>query len=161
MAVLFRCQRYLSKRSLECHRLFYNHSSNGAGRYLLRQKSEKRHQIHETILDPILPDRIDGIFLCESRIAFVVASDAECAYPCKHIRMRRFLDTPSMRGVRGEINFCERMRRSMIDGAKEALSCVREHHFALEALYISAMHFSEKEDFTKIFCRRLFDLQNP
>lgn len=110
--------------------------------------------------DPIFPDRIDGIFLCESRIAFVVASDEECTLPCKHIRMRRFLDTAGMREVRGEIHFCERMRRLMLEGAKEALACVREHHFGLEELYISAMRFSEKEAFTKIFCERLFDLQN-
>ncbi|MBR3894080.1 MAG: hypothetical protein IKJ35_02920 [Clostridia bacterium] len=110
--------------------------------------------------DPILPDRIDGIFLCERRIAFVIASDEECAYPCKRIRMRKFLDTAAMRGVRGESNFCERMRRLMIEGAKEALACVREHHFALEEIYSAAMRFSEKEDFTKIFCERLFDLQN-
>ena len=110
--------------------------------------------------DPVLTDRLDGMFLCESRLAFVVASPQSCVYPCKQIRMRRFLDTASMKGVRGEVNFCERMRRLMMEGATGALARVRELHFLVEKEYISSMQFSEKENFTKIFCEGLFGLQN-
>lgn len=135
----------------------------GISRYLMQQllalAKQKGLRVRVSY-DPILPDRIDGMFLCESRIAVVVASAEDCVYPCKHIRMRRFLDTAAMRGVRGEVNFCERMRRLMLEGAIEALARVREWHFSVEEQYISAMRFSEKENFTKIFCKGLFGLQN-
>jgi len=144
-------------------RIFLIEDCRGIAQYLTRallRLAEKKGLRILLSRDPVLPDRIDGIFLCKRQIAFVVASAEECAYPFKPIRMRRFLDTASMRVVRGEVNFCERMRRLMLEVAKSAMEQVREHHFRLEEIYSAAMCFSEKEHFTKNFCERLFDLQN-
>ena len=110
--------------------------------------------------DPVCPDRIDAILLCGSGLCFAVASPTLCAYPFKCVHMRRFVNTAGLKAVRGELLFAERMSRAMLDGATEALRAVRELHFQLEALYIDAMDFAAKENFTKIFCQRLFGLQN-
>lgn len=147
----------------QANKIYLMEDCRGISRYLMQYllNISKQKGLHIRLsYDPILPDRIDGIFLCESKIAFVVASAEECAYPCKQVRMRRFLNTASMRGVRGEVNFCERMRRLMLEGAIEALTQVKDWHFLVEEQYISTMRFSEKENFTKIFCEGLFGLKN-
>ena len=58
------------------------------------------------------------------------------------------------------MNYAERMRRAMLDGAIESMEQVREYHFLIEEIYVSAMDFAAKESFTKSFCERLFHLQN-
>ena len=74
--------------------------------------------------------------------------------------MRRFVEVSQTKSIRRALTYSERMRRAMLDGAIEALARVREAHFALEEIYISAMDFSKKEAFTKAFADRLFHLQN-
>lgn len=110
--------------------------------------------------DPVCPDRIDAIGLSESGVTFAVCSPTDCQYPFKSVPVRRFLDVAGLRAVRGELLLAERMSRAMLDGAKESLAAVRDLHFRIEAIYIDAMDFVAKENFTKIFCERLFDLQN-
>ena len=106
--------------------------------------------------DPILPDRPDGIFLCESGTALVLCSEEECLFPHKQIRMRRFVETARMHAVREDLNHAERMKRAMLAGAITSLDEVRVAHFQLESLYSDAMDFSEKEAFTREFCEMLF-----
>ena len=110
--------------------------------------------------DPIQPEKLDGLFLCDSGIAVVLCPTEECAYPHRQISMRRFVATAGMKGIREELNYAERMRRAMLAGAVEALDAVRQAHFHVEELYIQAMDFEAKEAFTKKFCETLFHLQN-
>ena len=74
--------------------------------------------------------------------------------------MRGLVNTAAMKSVKRELNYTERMRRAMRGGALDSLERVREIHFRLEEIYMSAMDFDAKEAFTKKFCQRLFDLQN-
>ena len=109
--------------------------------------------------DPVYPDRLDGIFLEESRSAFVIKPE-KIEYPhAKTLSMRRFVKVCAMRPIRGRYRFANRLRQALREGALDALREVRELHFALEELYIGAMDFDAKENFTKNFCRRLFDLK--
>lgn len=112
---------------------------------------EKKQQIRISY-DPILPERIDGIFFAESKIAFVVCRDGECNYPHKTVRLRRFVRVSDMRPIRAEVGYAQRMMRAMLDGAIEELERVKEAHFELEKLYMKAMDFDAKENFTKSFC---------
>ncbi len=110
--------------------------------------------------DPICPNVIDGLLLVESGTAFVVGKAEELPEHDKTVVMRRFLETARMRGVREQIQYAERMRAAMLGGALDAMQAVKRVHFRMEEIYISAMDFAEKEKFTKIFCERLFHLQN-
>ena len=135
----------------------------GSAQYLLQELGDlavkKRLRVRVSH-DPICPDRIDGLFLCESRTAFaVLPADAEEG-AFRRIDMRRFVEVSRTKSIRRALTYSERMRRAMLDGAIEALARVREAHFALEEIYISAMDFSKKEAFTKAFADRLFHLQN-
>ena len=124
---------------------------------LLRLASEKQVAIRLSH-DPIIPHRIDGIFFTAQKLAFVIGKEAP-AYPHRRISVRRFVDTSGLGAVRSKVNYADRMSRALLGGAMEALDEVRQIHFALEEIYISAMDFSAKESFTKSFCQSLFGLQ--
>lgn len=107
--------------------------------------------------DPVEANKIDGIFLLESGIAFVVCPEEECDYPHQRIAMRRFVDTASMKGIRRELRAINRISCALKGEALDALEKVREVHFRLENIYCDAMDFAAKEAFTKAFCQELFD----
>ena len=134
----------------------------GAAQYLMaeifRIASEKRASVRVSH-DPVLPDRIDGIFFCDSKIVFAGADEAQISYPHRRISMRRFVDTAGFGAVRWDYNYAHRMSGALLDGAVEALAEARRIHFALEEIYMSAMDFEAKEEFTKSFCSSLFGLQ--
>lgn len=123
-----------------------------------RRAVEKRLSVRLSY-DPLDPSHLDGIFLCESRTAYAVGDRESCAYPCRRVSMRRFVQTKEMKPIRGAAVYAERMRRAMLGGALEEMDRVREVHFELEEIYMRAMDFEAKEKFTKEFCTRLFDLQ--
>ncbi len=140
-------------------RIYRLEDCRGSARYLLdaigELAVEKKLRIRVSY-DPVLPEHPDGIFLCESETAFVIASEKECSYPHRQVRLRRFVEISKMKDLRAQINYAERMKRAMLSGAIEALAEVRDAHFRLEQIYMSAMDFTAKENFTKQFCNRIF-----
>lgn len=132
---------------------------HGAAQYLMmelgRLATEKRLAVRISH-DPVEADKIDGLFLMGSGIAFVVCPEEECDYPHRLIPMRRYVDTASMKRVRREVRSVDRIAKALRGEALDALEKVREVHFRLEDIYIRAMDFSRKEAFTKAFCEKLF-----
>ena len=104
--------------------------------------------------DPLLPDRIDGIYFEDESIALQVGK--ESGYPAKKIRMRRFVEVSALRPLRKKINYAEQMKRALLGGALERLQEVKAAHFAIEKIYMDAMDFTAKEAFTKAFLKKLF-----
>lgn len=134
----------------------------GSAKYLMAELgeicAEKRLSVRISH-DPVEPENIDGIFLCESGVAFCVCRGDACEKRKRRIRMGRFVNTAAMKADRLRLNYAERMRRAMYTGALEALERVAEMHFRLEEIYVGAMDFAAKEAFTKDFCHALFDLK--
>ena len=122
---------------------------------LYDELGEKRQSIRVSY-DPILPGCIDGLFLCDSRIAFVTGKSSDYPYPHKKLSLRRFVNTAAMKSIRPMLNHAEQMCRAMRGGALEAMSGVRYAHFRLEEIYSASMDFAAKEEFTKEFCQGLF-----
>ena len=106
--------------------------------------------------DPLTPEKIDGLFFPQSRTAFVVSRGEATDLPHRSVSMRRFVETSKMHGLRGDLNFAERMRRTMLEGGVEMLEEVRRIHFEVEKIYTGAMDFGAKERFTEAFCTSLF-----
>ena len=144
--------------------LYWIADCRGIGAHLMQElyrlAMEKRIWIRVS-RDPILPDVIDGLFLMKSGVAFVVGREEACGYPHHLISMRRFLKVSDLRDVRKSVNFDQRMMDAMLGETLEQMQAVRRAHFELEQIYSLAMDFGAKEIFTKNFCNRLFDLQNP
>lgn len=145
----------------QAKRIYRVEDCRGSGRYLMAELgalAAKKGLEVRISHDPVLPHIIDGLFLMESGVCFVLADKKECDAPHHRISMRRFVQVSQMRPMRERWNFALRMRRAMMDGAIEELAEVKRAHFALEECYIDAMDFEAKERFTKDFCKRLFDL---
>ena len=106
--------------------------------------------------DPIQTEKIDGLYLSEEKVAFVISRGEKIEFPCRNVSTRRFVETEKMHDIRGEVTFAERMRRAMLEGAVEMLGEVRNIHFEIEDIYIKAMDFKAKENFTEAFRKSLF-----
>lgn len=133
---------------------------HGAAQYLMMELGRLAVEKSQSIRishDPVEAEKIDGLFFLASGMAFVVCPEEECDYPHQLVFMRRFVDTPSMKGVRRELRTIERISRALRAEALDALEKVREVHFRLEDIYSSAMDFAAKEAFTNAFCQKLFD----
>ena len=147
----------------QAKKLFLVEDCRGSAQYLMKallSVAQQKALCVRVSYDPVLPNCIDGLFLTESRISFVVASVEDLSYPHKRISMRRFVDLSGMKEIREDLNYAERMRRALLEGAIAYFEKVRNSHFELEEIYSAAMDFAAKEDFTKKFCKCLFDLQN-
>ncbi len=125
---------------------------------LYRLAMEKRLRVR-VCRNPILPELIDGILFSESGIAVAIRPQREVDLPHRRISMRRFVKSGDLHETRDATAFDERMMRAMLDGTLEQMKAVREAHFALEEIYSSSMDFNRKEEFTKSFCNRWFDLK--
>ena len=66
------------------------------------------------------------------------------------------LNLPAGEDAVNEAIHAGRAYDSMLSGAIDALTLVREHHFAMEEIYSSTMDFEAKERFTAEFCREVF-----
>ncbi|MBO4308795.1 MAG: hypothetical protein J5885_03095 [Clostridia bacterium] len=122
---------------------------------LYRIAAKKKLKIRVSY-DPVLPEKIDGLFLSDAKICFAVSHGEKIPLPHRVLSTRRFVETGEMHDIRGELNFAERMRRAMLEGALEQLEEVRKIHFSVEDIYIRAMDFEAKERFTEAFCKSLF-----
>ena len=136
----------------------------GAAQYLMLELGKLVSQKNLSVRishDPVEAEKIDGLFLCQSGLAFVVCPEEECDYPHHRISMRRFVDTSAMKRVRRELRVGDRISRALRADALDALEKVREVHFRLEDIYSAAMDFAAKESFTKAFCQKLFADEKP
>lgn len=112
---------------------------------------------------PILPDRIDALFLEDSKTVFLVGERQqmlEIAERMPHARlidMRRLVRRDQVRASRDRIRGAARLREALLDGACDALKEVKQAHFKLEEAYATAMDFEAKERYTGELCRRLFE----
>lgn len=98
--------------------------------------------------DPISPQKTDGVFLEEERIAFLLAENGGIngedgtADKERFINPKRFVHTDKLREVRGELRYAARLYRDCLDGAIHALGEAKLYHFLLEDIYKNAMDFS-------------------
>ena len=74
--------------------------------------------------------------------------------------MRRFVKPVKDESVMRELEQMRWMEWRLMRCVEQAFAAVSRAHFELERIYGAAMNFEAKENFTKIFCRELFDLQN-
>lgn len=115
--------------------------------------------------DPISPERVDGIFLENERVAFVSLRDAQERFgeadrsqeerEIIFINSKRFVDTEKLREVRGELRYTDRLAESSLDGALHALSKAKIYHFLLEDIYGKAMDWQKFEKICATLCERI------
>ncbi|MBR2926959.1 MAG: hypothetical protein IKC31_05235 [Clostridia bacterium] len=126
----------------------------------LVEQAKKKELSLRLAYHPVCPDRLEAIFVQDCSVAFVIGKEKDWGSDQRPIRMRRFVDVHAMRAIRERYCHAERARKELLKGALLELSSVRNAHFALEEIYMQAMDFPKKEQFTKDFIDALFVLQN-
>ena len=135
----------------------------GSAQYLLaalRREAARRRLTVRVSYDPITPKAQDGLFLCSSRTSFLVAPRPLWRECMPKVGMQRFVAPIREESMRAELAIIGESEWRLMKGAERAFAAVSQAHFALEQIYGEAMNFEAKENFTRIFCRELFDLQN-
>lgn len=113
----------------------------------------------EVSRDPILPDRVEGLYLPASRYTFSLCPSELCQYPHRKISTRRFACIKEMGAARQSYRQRELLRQALLGEALRELDTARLIHFRLEEIYTAAMDFPAKESYTKQLCDRILDLQ--
>ena len=106
--------------------------------------------------DAISPDLINGIFVEDSDIAFVVDDKTGIqSNDEKYINIKRFLIGDELARIRAELRYNEKLSKNALDLALTALSEVKIYHFLLEDIYKGAMDFDLLNEFCDDFVFRM------
>ncbi len=137
--------------------------------YVLMQELEslasENRQSMRLSYHPVLPDRIDTIFLPGTQTVFSVCDASQtgilkCRFPHSRVlEMRRMIKAEPLREYRGQLRQAQKLREMLIDRATDSLRRVGDAHFKLEEIYISAMDFEAKEAYTEEILERMFSVQ--
>lgn len=96
--------------------------------------------------DPVSCEHIDAILFDTSGLLFEASNIGR-------VKMSRFIQIDA--DEKGRIKASLGLRSALMSEALDALACVRQTHFELEAIYESAMDFAAKEQFTSKFIKAL------
>lgn len=139
----------------------YHDSAYALTELLARHAAELGMQ-RQVSYHPVLPECVDALALTDISTAFVVCTPpmvATITGQLPHARtlsMRRMLKNDELGGVREHLRRVEKLRGALLDEACRCMQAVADAHFALEQIYISAMDFSAKEQYTKALCSKIF-----
>lgn len=117
---------------------------------LLLEALENKDVNIRVSFDPVSPEMVDGIYIENFDIAFLIAKSAGdlddlLAKNSKKINntvnIKRFVDTERLKDLRSELRYTAKLAQSSLDGALHSLSKARIYHFLLEDVYCKAMDF--------------------
>lgn len=129
----------------------------------LQYQLEKRGVSLRVAYDAICPWLVNGIFVEDSKTAYVLCKNSECeesdediaSKSGKFINSKRFVVPEKLRAVRSEIRYNEKITESAIIGAEHAMAEVKIYHFLLEDIYKNAMDFCLLNEYADDFISRL------
>lgn len=136
------------------HILFTVSDCYRAAHYFLNKMAETakaRNMSLRISYDPIMSCRVDALCLPDAGITFVVGNVGE-----RKINIKRFIDEDKLKFVKDRLKKLEKEEKSIEAMVLETFNEVREYHFALEKIYMSAMDFETKEKYTENFVKKLF-----
>lgn len=105
--------------------------------------------------DWLFPSRLNAIYVPRLSLSFVSNASGICTTDekCKkRINMQRFIDACDQKAIKLGIRAVERARRELLMLAGSEMEEMREAHFSLEGIYIEAMDFEAKEEFSAKWC---------
>ncbi len=133
----------------------------GVGRMFLLELSRALESVDCTLrmsYDPVKCDSINGIFIEEQRIAFLLSGKEELDTADRFVNTKRFIDTEGLKKVRPEIRYAEKIYSESLEGAIHALGEAKIYHFLLEDIYKNAMDFRSLSRFTDSFAENLVNI---
>lgn len=115
--------------------------------------ARKRGHHVVAVHDPFDPSRLNGIYLPQSGVGFLIAEQIDAETHA--IDLRRCVRRDAWRAVRGEVRSVLRLRDDLMRLALSCMARAGEYHFELEDIYGHAMDFAQKEKACENFCARV------
>ncbi|MBR6535403.1 MAG: hypothetical protein IKT65_07470 [Clostridia bacterium] len=122
----------------------------------LLNKLKEKNQAVTVSYCPDTPERIDGIYLPDSKISFTIMMPNE-EKNGKIINMDRFIKNDSISVCKKRLRFIQNAHTSVLNEALSYLAAVKALHAETEDIYIHAMDFERKERFERKLSKRIFD----
>ena len=117
----------------------------------LRARAKCRNMSVAFSCDPIMPSRIDALCICDAGITFVVGADGE-----HKINIKRFINENELKPHKEKLKKLEASVKNLELLISESFEEVKKYHFQLEKIYMTAMDFGKKEQYTENFIKKLF-----
>lgn len=131
----------------------------GVGKLFLGAVFEALSSVRETVriaFDPVDSRLVNGIFLEEHKLAFLLAGkDRAADDEGRSVNSKRFVELERLRAIRGELRYATRLYGDCLDGALHALAEAKVYHFLLEDIYKNSMDFKALNSFTYDFIGKL------
>jgi len=126
---------------------------------LRRAAAGRRCRVHFSP-SPAWADMINELYIPAARTAVTLSTRRPEAEEgnIRCVNMQRFIRRDALSQCRAKLRFTQKCREEMFDGALDALADARRSHFALEAIYKEAMHFTGVAEETDRLCRELGEL---
>lgn len=132
----------------------------GAGYFFTKELMEQLKEKQKSIIvsrDPKNPERINGIYLDDLSIAYIISESYNADdLNDKIVNMNRFIDFDKLKNHKAKLRFGKRCCESLMDGAENSFAEIKRLHFELETIYTSAMDFRKKEEYTKKLLIKIF-----
>ncbi len=111
-----------------------------------------------TIKNPFLPSILtDHIIIPSLSLAFATENDfIAFKTDSRRTHARRFTSIKQLHLSKERLKFNKKATTLLLNSAAETLKKAKAVHDTLESHYISAMNFEKLNDFTEMFCKKLF-----
>lgn len=112
---------------------------------------KKRNNSYIVSYDPLLPNYADAVCLPNAGITFTLGTSEE-----RKINVKRFVNDAEFKAIRSELKKIEAEAKRIEELAILSFAEIKKYHFTLEEIYMSAMDFHKKEEYTKNFLKKTF-----
>ena len=98
------------------------------------------------------PSKLDALYIPSmslsviSDVSGICTSNEKCR---KRINMQRFIDHDALKDIKNDMRSSEKAIKELMAKGEREMDKVRSLHFLLESIYIEAMDFSSKEEFSE------------
>ncbi|MBQ7821104.1 MAG: hypothetical protein IJ391_02340 [Clostridia bacterium] len=123
----------------------------------LCEAAKARGISHTVSYEPLDTSKINGLYLHDIGVSFTQLSyDKEPGAHDTLINTERFFDREAFKDDRSGVRSMNKCALLMTDAATETMKRIFSLHSALEDIYISAMDFKAKEEYTAALVKRIF-----
>ena len=117
----------------------------------LHEELKQNRVSHTLSFDPLDTQKIDAIYLDDSGTSFITSCDkGVCRAEDNVINTERFFDKKDFGVIRSSARQAIKCASLMVDAASNTMKRIYALHESLEAIYIRAMDFKAKEEYTKL-----------
>lgn len=98
------------------------------------------------------PEKLDAVYIPSMSLSLISDVSGICVSleKCrKRINMQKFVESESLKEIKYDVRSCEKAIKELKARGESEMERMREAHFELERIYIDAMDFSAKEEFSE------------